>query len=338
MSLFCTFEKKIYFEQKFMKKLFAIVMLGVLCSCQPKTVQKDGGIIMEVELGDNLSSSSDVAKTIEILKKRVETISTGKPVFSVDGRNIHIEMPFVSDTLTCTTFLIQKGEFEISRTYANQTVLQYFSAINKNLVENKNYDLPFPNDTTIMKENPLFNLISIQKSDIDRSIEKGPAVGYVSPKDTALINAVFRNRQLSLLIPRDLIFMWARERKSINGEVFILIAVKKQHSEKLITNDMIEDAKTNDNNAFHEIDIVFKPEFHSLWKRITNENIGLSLALIVDNEVISYPTVQSEISNGRSSISSNFTITEAKALAALLKNGVLPLTVKVKKITLVNGK
>lgn len=321
-----------------MKKIFAIVVLGLLCSCQPKSVQGDGGIVLEVEVGDSLSSSSDIAKTVEILKKRVEAISPAMPVFTVNGRTIHIEMPLMSDTLVCTTFLIQRGEFEISRTYKATQVLEYLSAINKSLVENNNYGLPFPKDTTTTKENPLFKIITMYLNELGEPAQNGPEVGYVLSKDTALINAVFRHPQLNLLMPRDLVFKWARERKNVNQELFKLIAIKTQIRGKIITNEMIEDAKMDQSYGSPEINIVFKPEFHQLWKRLTSENIGASLAIIIDNEVVSYPTVQNEIPNGKSSISGNYTIEEAKALAAILKNGILPLTVKVKKMTLVKVK
>lgn len=320
-----------------MKRIFGVVMLVLLCSCQPKSVQGDGGILMEIEVGDTLSSREDIAKTIEILKKRVEAICAATPVFNVSGNKVHIEMPLMTDTLVYTSFLIQKGEFEISRTYNGQEVLEYLSAINKSLVENNNYGFSFPNDTTMIKGNPLFNLISIQQTERDGRLQKGPVVGLVSFKDTALLNAVFRHPQLSMLMPRDLKFKWGRERKCIDQVIFKLIATKTQINGKMISNEMIEDATMYNRNGTFQINITFKPEFHRLWKRITSENIGASLAIIIDNEVVSSPMVQNEIPNGKSSIFANYTAEEAKALAALLKNGILPLKVKVNKISLVRG-
>ena len=54
------------------------------------------------------------------------------------------------------------------------------------------------------------------------------------------------------------------------------------------------------------------------------ENIGKSIAIVLDGFVYSYPTVQSEISGGRSSISGDFSVNEAKDLANILKSGKLP--------------
>ena len=61
-----------------------------------------------------------------------------------------------------------------------------------------------------------------------------------------------------------------------------------------------------------------------LWKRLTAENLGRSVAIVLDGYVYSFPTVQSEISGGRSSITGNFTVNEAKDLANILKSGKLP--------------
>jgi SecD/SecF fusion protein len=61
-----------------------------------------------------------------------------------------------------------------------------------------------------------------------------------------------------------------------------------------------------------------------MWKRLTADNIGKSVAIVLDDYVYSFPTVQSEISGGRSQITGNFTINEANDLSNILKSGKLP--------------
>lgn len=322
-----------------MRKIAVLFMVCCLSSChQPKTLNKDGGIVLDLEIGDNQSKSNDIAKTAEIIKKRVEMLCVTNPIVTVNSRTIHIEMPLNSDINVCKTFLIQKGDFEIMESYPASEVLIYLSEINKSLVENKNFDLVFPVDSTLIENNPLFNLLSVQTNDINQKSSQAPAIGYVLTKDTALINSIFLHPKLSILLPRDLVFMWAKEANSTEQELFILIAAKKQHREKLITSEMISEAKAEEQNGMNEILITFKQDVHLKWKRITQENIGHSLLMVFDNFVISYPTVQSEIEGGKSSISGNFNIEEARAIAALLKHGVLPLPVKITNIQLVNQK
>ena len=73
-----------------------------------------------------------------------------------------------------------------------------------------------------------------------------------------------------------------------------------------------------------EVSMSMNQEGAKLWKRLTAENIGRSVAIVLDGYVYSFPTVQSEISGGRSSITGNFTVNEAKDLANILKSGKLP--------------
>ncbi|MBZ6074793.1 protein translocase subunit SecD [Microvirga puerhi] len=56
----------------------------------------------------------------------------------------------------------------------------------------------------------------------------------------------------------------------------------------------------------------------------TSENIGRPLAIVLDNEVISAPTIQTAITGGSGQISGRFTVQQAQDLAVLLRAGALP--------------
>ena len=58
--------------------------------------------------------------------------------------------------------------------------------------------------------------------------------------------------------------------------------------------------------------------------RVTTENIGKRLAIILDNEAISAPVIQDSITGGNGTISGNFTFQTATDLALLLRSGALP--------------
>ena len=60
------------------------------------------------------------------------------------------------------------------------------------------------------------------------------------------------------------------------------------------------------------------------WARLTKENTGNYIAIVLDDYVYSAPLVHGEIPGGRSSISGNFTYNEANDLAIVLKSGKLP--------------
>lgn len=68
----------------------------------------------------------------------------------------------------------------------------------------------------------------------------------------------------------------------------------------------------------------FNGEGKDLFAEITKRNLGNPVAISLDNQIISAPTVQAEITDGRAEITGSFTIAEAKELARQLNEGSLP--------------
>jgi protein-export membrane protein SecD len=77
-----------------------------------------------------------------------------------------------------------------------------------------------------------------------------------------------------------------------------------------------------------QIGIVFDSEGAKLFADITKANIGKQLAILLDGQVISAPTIQSEILGGQAQISGTFSIQEANALSRSLKFGALPIPIE----------
>jgi hypothetical protein len=109
----------------------------------------------------------------------------------------------------------------------------------------------------------------------------------------------------------------------------------KTNGEKaaLFNNSDIENVKFNIDKSLknNEIDIKFKKSTFQLWADVTKSNIGNTIAIVIDDNVISAPVVRSEIDGGHCTITGNFTQDEAKYIAALGNNGELPLSFKIVK-------
>ena len=60
------------------------------------------------------------------------------------------------------------------------------------------------------------------------------------------------------------------------------------------------------------------------FARVTEENVGVPFAIVLDNEVVSAPVIREPILGGSGQISGNFTVQEANDLALLLRAGALP--------------
>ncbi len=71
----------------------------------------------------------------------------------------------------------------------------------------------------------------------------------------------------------------------------------------------------------------FNDEGRQLFSEITSANIGKPIAIILDGQAISAPTVQTAITDGIAIISGQFTVSEAKQLASRLNSGALPVPI-----------
>ncbi|MBI2007439.1 MAG: protein translocase subunit SecD [Candidatus Blackburnbacteria bacterium] len=77
------------------------------------------------------------------------------------------------------------------------------------------------------------------------------------------------------------------------------------------------------------VGLQFNSEGAKKFQEITKRNIGKQVAILVDNQIITAPTVQQEISGGNAIITGDFTLDEAKQLAIQLNSGALPVPVKI---------
>jgi SecD/SecF fusion protein len=160
------------------------------------------------------------------------------------------------------------------------------------------------------------------------NIRKGPVVGYALIKDTSKVNAILAMAKVKAILPKELKLLWNVKPPTKESKALELVAMKvtSRDGKAPLDGAAISDAR-QDFGQFGgkpEISMNMNPEGAKTWKRLTGENVGKSVAIVLDDYVYSFPTVQGEIAGGRSSITGNFEINEAKDLANILKAGKLP--------------
>ncbi|KKR03137.1 MAG: Preprotein translocase subunit SecD [Parcubacteria group bacterium GW2011_GWF2_39_13b] len=77
-----------------------------------------------------------------------------------------------------------------------------------------------------------------------------------------------------------------------------------------------------------EIDLQFNEEGAKLFEELTSKNVNKRIAIYLDGQPISAPTVQEAISGGKARITGTFTLEEAKTLVKRLNAGALPVPIK----------
>ncbi|OKL39130.1 protein translocase subunit SecDF [Pontibacter flavimaris] len=146
-------------------------------------------------------------------------------------------------------------------------------------------------------------------------------------RDTATINELFSRPDVRTLLPSNMKFLWGVKPITEGKQAFVeLYAIKKGRDGKApLGGDAINDARQDfDQHGRPEISMTMNPTGARKWARLTGDNVGRQVAIVLDNYVYSAPVVQGEITGGSSSISGNFTIDEAQDLANILKAGKMP--------------
>ena len=179
------------------------------------------------------------------------------------------------------------------------------------------------------KEHPLFALLSPNFDPQSGQPIPGPVVGVAQSKDTSKINKMLNI--VYHMLPRDLHLSWAHKAMDVKETYHQLIALKGVGEKgPALTGEVITDARQDfSEKGGNEITMQMNTTGAKIWKKLTGENKGKSIAIVLDNFVYSFPTVQDEIPNGRSSITGNFTLEEAKDLANILKAGKLPAAARI---------
>ena len=178
------------------------------------------------------------------------------------------------------------------------------------------------------RNNPFF--YALNPSMYNGQLMPGPVIGIAHYRDTAKINNWLRLPQVKAALPADLVPMWtvkpAAEYPGGNYYQLIAIKVNTRDGKAPLDGGVVSDARVAYNNmgGQPEVDMAMNAEGAQTWARLTADNIGRSIAIVLDGMVYSFPRVNTEITGGRSVISGSFTIEEATDLANVLNSGKLP--------------
>jgi len=179
------------------------------------------------------------------------------------------------------------------------------------------------------KENPLFAVLTPNITKDNKYVE-GASVGFSHFKDTSKVNDYLNLKQVQQLFPRDLKFFWtikhAQWDKSETYFELIAIKITTRDQQAPLSGEVVTSARAEfgQTQANAEVSMTMNGEGAKVWARMTKDNVGKQIAIVLDNYVYSYPRVNQEITGGRSSITGNFTIAEAQDLANILKSGKMP--------------
>ncbi len=181
-------------------------------------------------------------------------------------------------------------------------------------------------------QNPLFAVL-------DPSFAGGAAVGAAYKADMAAVEAYLSDPKVRDLFPADLEFKWGvKGDDKIDGRYHLYaIRVATPDGKAPLDGSVITDAREQyaERGASAVVSMTMNAEGAQEWSRLTGENIGKCIAIVLDGYVYSAPNVRTKIDKGSSEISGDFTIQEAQDLANVLSSGKVPAPAKIIQDTVV---
>ena len=312
----------------------------------------EANITVKETLQEEIDSS--IGTAFEVLRSRIDKFGVTQPNIQRIGNSgrIQIELPGAKDIDRVISLITSKAELQFWEVHTNAEVQNFFFAANTKVAE------MLKDDSVLVKEKD-----SIKKDDIDDllgeandslKVQKN-LFTYLFPNvaqsqqqlsslvanarvlDTAIVNDLLSKKEVRALLSSELKyvkFLWDyKSNKATDGsEIIGLYAIKGNRNDKpTIEGDVILDAgQVFDQLNKPEVSMTMNSSGTKQWAKMTAENVGNFVAVVLDDYVYTAPSVNQAITGGRTSISGGtMTVAEAEDISTVLKAGKLPAAARI---------
>jgi len=321
-------------------------------SLSDKIAFNEDNTTVKETLQDEIDSS--IGTAFEVLRSRIDKFGVTQPNIQRIGNSgrIQIELPGAKDIERVTKLITSKAELQFWEVHTNTEVQNFFftaegkvAELLKNTAEvedtkeedNDDIDdlLGETKDSTAVTQKSLFTYLT---PNIARSQNQvSSLVAQAKVTDTATVNSLLNRKEVRALLPKEIRyvkFLWDyKANKADDGTEFIgLYAIKGNRNDKAtIEGDVILDAgQVFDQLNKPEVSMTMNSIGTKKWAKMTGDNVGGFVAVVLDDIVYTAPSVNQAITGGRTSISGgSMTIEEAKDIATILKAGKLPAAARI---------
>jgi len=294
----------------YFKKIIVLAGICIFCSCNGYEYHT-----ITIAIDDDCTLEQQTA-AYEIINKRLSIWEINEKTDLVDGKfdltyRVGKQSNSNTDSLW-TQILTQRGEIFIAEAYLNTDIEWALDKVYEKLfwlIENTDHK-------------PLWRKYSLFQNGVRSGV---PELINVPLQQVPFIDSIFNS--CKHFFPEDISFVWTAKKKE---GLFGLLAIKPTRLFPLNPNT-VKSCKIDYHKYKHdgilfdyqEISIELEEDYIGKWRRMTRNNIDKNLAIVMDGKVCSYPTVNSEIPNGRLTISGNFENNELWLIQLVILGGVL---------------
>ena len=302
-------------------------------------------------LQEKYSSAIDAA--INVLKTRIDRFGVVAPnVQRIEGQGrILVELPGVTEPQRVRELLQRSANLQFWRTYTYDEIASDLIDANNRLTAMANGNELTPADTattaadstavqkpaTTGVENVLFSKLNVTN--------RGTIVGYARRADLDKIDEMLEEAQKQKMIREDLMLLWGNSpikdpQTGKETDLYELYAIRgNRNALPDLGGEVVTSARSEVRNDLGQnrpvVTMTMNDEGARKWARLTGDNIGRNIAIVLDGVVYSAPNVNSEITGGRSEISGSFTVDETTDLANVLNSGRMEASVEIEQESVV---
>lgn len=302
-------------------------------------------------LQEKYSSAIDAA--INVLKTRIDRFGVVAPnVQRIEGQGrILVELPGVTEPQRVRELLQRSANLQFWRTYTYDEIASDLVDANNRLTAMANGNEVTPADTTATEadstavqtpattgvEDVLFSKLNVTN--------RGTIVGYARRADLDKIDDMLEEAHKQKVIREDLMLLWGNSpikdpQSGKETDIYELYAIRgNRNALPDLGGEVVTSARSEVRNDLGQnrpvVTMTMNDEGARKWARLTGDNIGRNIAIVLDGVVYSAPNVNNEITGGRSEISGAFTVDETTDLANVLNSGRMEASVEIEQESVV---
>ena len=314
----------------------------------------------EVKEELQIEINSSINTAFEVLRSRIDKFGVTQPNIQRIGNSgrIQIELPGAKDIDRVTKLVTSKAELQFWEVFSNAEVQNYFFSANAVVAEMLKEDITEETeetddvndiqsilnevkDSTEVQQKTLFTYLTVNVAQSEQ--QQSSLVAQAKVSDTAMVNKLLSDRKVISIRSNDIKnvkFLWDYKSNTTTdgSEVIGLYAIKSNRNDIApIQGDVITDAsQVFDQLNNPQVSMAMNGRGSKLWEKLTGDNVGGFVAVVLDDYVYTAPTVNQAIVGGRTEISGgSMTIEEAQDIATVLKAGKLPAAARIIKAEVV---
>lgn len=308
------------------------------------------------------NAESAVANSYNVLRNRIDRFGVTQPSIQQLGNTgrILVELPGVKEPERVRKLLQGTASLEFWPTFDNADIAPYLQEADAALAATVEPDSALVAEADVKEavsdsSSVLSDEVNASASDAKALAEyrkahplfavlqpsgfrSGACIGFANGSDTAKVNRLLNQPEVKGIFPPEFRPVWSVKPSTYvkGGNIFELVAIKvaTRDGKAPLDGGAVTDARVSYNGqgvnkGNPSVSMTMNAEGASIWARLTKDNVGHQIAIVLDDLVYSYPNVNSAITGGSSEITGNFDVEEATDLANVLNSGKLPAPAKI---------